>query len=139
MPAFNTKKTKPLDVKRESSQDKEITVYWLDQYRYSLDIHNNLSENTRNFDEIGCRVGVRRGETVFVPKGATAPHITAPENRKQVTIMEGIDGVGRNIQPCITLEREYHMESWSNELTQTGEELFLLSNPGETNDQLGLR
>ncbi|RKF79811.1 hypothetical protein GcM3_051030 [Golovinomyces cichoracearum] len=31
------------------------------------------------------------------------------------------------------------MESWYKELTQTGEELFLLSNSGYTNDQLVLR
>ncbi|TQS39289.1 hypothetical protein Golomagni_00190 [Golovinomyces magnicellulatus] len=93
MPAFTARKKKPLN--------------------YSLDTHKVLPESIWNFDEGAFRVGVDKGETVYVPKGAMAPYTTSPEDRKQVTTIEGINAARRAISPCIILEGEYHMESCS--------------------------
>ncbi|RKF82096.1 hypothetical protein GcM3_028028 [Golovinomyces cichoracearum] len=140
MPAFTARKKKLPDVKRKSSQDKdnEIIVSWLDQLWYFLDTHTVLPENILKFNEGGFMFGVGRGDTVYVHNGATAPHTILPEDCKQVTITEVIHAVVRAIRTCITLEGEYHMESWQNEFAPTGEKIFLLRNSGYTNDQLGL-
>ena len=72
-------------------------------------------------DESGFRVGMMKGEIVYIPEDASDIYQLCPENRKQVTITETINASGEFLPPFIIIQGLYHMQQWYN-TQQEGDE-----------------
>jgi len=88
-------KTKPLDIKRKLAQNKGVLIPWFNKYRRFIADHHITPDRLWNFDEAGFRVGMVRGEVVYVPKDAPPLYTESPEDRRQVTLIESVSAVLR--------------------------------------------
>ena len=79
-----------------------MRVYRKILIRYRIFNDPNGVNRVWNFDEGGIRVGVMRGKKVYVPAAIKEFYEFSPEDRRQVTIIEGIcvDG-SRILGMCI--------------------------------------
>jgi hypothetical protein len=78
-----------------------------------------------------------KGETVYVPADAPDVYQNCPKNRKQVTIIEGINAAGESIPPFIIIQGVWHLGKWYNS-KQSRMEVIEVSDTGYTNANITL-
>jgi hypothetical protein len=137
LPDVKKRRTKPLDVKRKTAQDVNNIQKWFRDFSEHIIKRGIPPYRIWNFDNAGFRVGIIKGEIVYIPLDAPLLYTTSPENRKQVTLIEGINAAGWVLPPTIIIEGQWHIENWYN-TRQRGPELVLLSETGYTNKRLGV-
>lgn len=62
-----------------------------------------LPEEQQNFDKIGYRMGMGRGDWVVLVNVIRRIDSKCPDNQESLTVMPCINGVGRNIPPMLIL------------------------------------
>ena len=78
-----------------------------------------------------------RGGHLYVPAGWKEFYEYSPEDRRSVTVIEGICADGRVIPGMTIISGSVYMDDWFNS-QQSGEEIIALSDSGYTNTELGL-
>ena len=78
-----------------------------------------------------------RGKKVFVPAEMKEFYEFSPEDRRQVTIIEGVCADGSRIPGMCIVAAALYQKDWFNS-QQTGDELIGISDSGYTNEGLGL-
>ncbi|XMA13656.1 hypothetical protein WAI453_006447 [Rhynchosporium graminicola] len=132
------RRTKVLDAKRKYAQAPKQIMQWYREYQDYIMSHGITPGRIWNFDESGFRVGMAKGETVYVPEDAADDiYQTHPEKRKQVTVIEGICADGREIPPFVIIEGKYYMEKWFNSKLK-GEESVKVSDSGYTSNEIAV-
>ena len=80
-----------------------------------------------------------KGEVVYIPDWVKNCYTLSPEDRKLVTVIEGISAIGYAVPPTVIIAGDKYMENWFYEEKQSGHELFALSATGYTNNELGIK
>jgi hypothetical protein len=135
---LKTLRSKPLEVKRRAAHQKEDIERHFKEYKRCKDHWGILDEDTYNFDETGCMIGMIAGSLVIVPADCTAVYIDDPANRELVTSTECISAGGFHIPPMITFKGAYHLRKYfKNDMD--GDILWSRSDSGFVNDKLTLK
>ncbi|PQE28657.1 hypothetical protein CJF32_00011400 [Rutstroemia sp. NJR-2017a WRK4] len=133
-------RTKPINYKRVGAHDLGHIERWFADYKSGLARYKITTENLYNMDETNVRLACLVGQEVVVPVEVTEVYEETPENRRSMTVMETICADGTAVYPMVIISGKQHMESWW-ELRQPdeGEESYVLSKSGFTNDQLTMK
>jgi hypothetical protein len=91
-------------------------------------------------DETNIRLACLIGQEVVVPVEVVEVYEETPENRRSMTMMETIYADSTTIHPIVIISGKQHMESWWGlRQPDEGEESYVLSESGFTNDQLTIK
>jgi hypothetical protein len=134
---FKRTQNKPLDGKRKTAQDRVNLQKWFRSYKRDIKNWKVKEDRIYNFDEGGLRVGCMRGEWVYVPRQWNNYYGYSPEDRRSVTVIEGVCADGSCIPPCIVVEGQVFLDDWFNS-RQSGDELVFTSQSGFSNAQIGI-
>ena len=97
-----------------------------------------LDEDTYNFDETGCMMGVAATSKVVTSSDTIGRAITVqPGNREWVTAIEAVNATGWSIPPFIILAGKLHQAAWYRALP--GNWAIVVSDNGWTTDELGYK
>src|SRR6266487_3003885 len=133
-----TIRSTPLSAKRRAAHQKEDIKEHFAEFKRCKTKWGILDEDTYNFDETGCMIGMVNGSLVVVPAGYTVAYVDDLENRELVTSTECISAGGYHVLPMITFKGAYHLRKYfTNEMD--GNILFSRSESGFVNDKLTLR
>ena len=134
---FKRTQSKPLDGKRKTAQDRVNLQKWFRTYKKDIKNLGVKEDRIYNFDEGGVRVGCMRGEWVYIPRQWNNYYGYSPEDRRSVTVIEGVCADGSCIPPCIVVEGQVFLDDWFNS-RQSGDELVFTSQSGFSNAQIGI-
>ena len=107
---FKRTHSKPLDGKRKTAQDRVNLQKWFRSYKRDIKNWRVNEDRIYNFDEGGLRVGCMRGEWVYVPRQWKNYYGYSPEDRRSVTVIEGVCANGNCIPPCIVVEGQVFLD-----------------------------
>jgi DDE superfamily endonuclease len=134
---IKTMRSKPLSAERRASHIREDIEDHFKEYRRCRDKWGIFPEDTYNFDETGCQIGISAGTTVVVPKGATTAFVDDPGQRELVTATECCSATGYHVPVMLIFKGAYHLRKYvKNDLS--GDTFFGRSESGFTNDKLTL-
>ena len=96
-------KRKPLQVERKNAQDPVVLMAHFTRYKEVVEKYGLLPSEIWNFNETGFRIGMARTDYVVTIDPRRAIRSKDPGNRKSLTSVEAINGVGRSIPPILIL------------------------------------
>jgi hypothetical protein len=71
-----------------------------------------LDEDTYNFDETGCLIGIVAGSLIIVPTDCTVAYIDDPANRELVASTECISTGGFHVPLIIIFKDAHHLRKY---------------------------
>jgi len=96
-----TIRSKPLSWLRRNANNKEDIAGHFDEYKRCRDRWGILPEDTYNFDETGCQIGISSGGRIIVPAGVRQAFVNDPDNRELVTSVECFSADGYCWKHCL--------------------------------------
>jgi hypothetical protein len=133
-----TLRSKPLETKRRASHIKEDIEGHFKEYERCKKHWNILDEDTYNFDETGCMIGITAGSFVIVPADCETVYVDDPANRELVTITACISGGGHHVPDMVIFRGAYHLRKYFDN-NMDGNTLWARSKSGFTNDKLTIK
>lgn len=64
--------------------------------------------NIYNIDEKGVQLGIAAAARIILPARCRSHFVTQDGNRENITIIEGIGGIGTVIPPLVIYKGSYH-------------------------------
>jgi hypothetical protein len=112
-PDLKLKWNRKYDYKRAKCEDPVLIRAWFKLVHNIKVQYGILDEDTWNFDETGCQMGViATARVVTGTDRAGRPRTVQPGNREWVTIIECINAMGWAIPPLVIFEAVMHQAAW---------------------------
>ncbi len=126
-------KRKPLAAARKNAHDEELLKGHFDAYDEVVKQYGMTEENTWNFDETGYRMGIARSDWIITVDPVRRIYMSDPDNREFCTVIECINGTGKDIPPMLILQGVNLLSShFNNDIDD--EVVFTTSDTGYSND-----
>jgi len=110
---LQTKFNRKYDYQRAKCEDPVLIRAWFKLVQDIKIQYGILDEDTWNFDETGCQMGViSTARVVTGTDRAGRPRTVQPGNREWVTIIECINAMGASIPPLVIFEAIMHQAAW---------------------------
>lgn len=134
---LKTLRETPLSSLRRAAHNREELEEHFKDFKQCKDKWGILDDDTYNFDEVGCQIGIIAGAFVIVPANVNKVYVDDPDNRELITIIECISATGYHVPPMIIFKGAYHLRKhFDNDIDDNV--LFARSDSGFTNDKLTL-
>jgi hypothetical protein len=101
-----------MDVKRRAAHIREDMEGDFREFQRYKNHWGILDEDTFNFDETGCLIGIIAGALTIVPADCDTAYTDDPANRELLTVTECISAGGYHVPPMVIFKGAYQLRKY---------------------------
>ena len=136
---LQSKYSRRYDYHRAKCEDPVLIRAWFKRVQDTKIEYGILDEDTWNFDQTGCQMGViATAKVVTGTDRAGRPRTVQPGNQEWVTIIECINALGGSIPPLIIFKAVMHQAAWYEDNIIPHDWSIGVSENGWTTNEIGL-
>jgi hypothetical protein len=130
-----TLKSKPLSALQCAAHNKEDIDDHFKDYDWCKKHWGILNDNTYNFNELGCQIGVTSRGIIVVLASVDVVYVDDPNNKELVTLTECISTSRYHVPTMLIFKGAYHLRKYFDNNINS-DTLFARSNSSFTNNKL---
>jgi hypothetical protein len=127
------------DYKRAQCEDPDAIRAWFALVKNVVAKYGVVDADIYNFDETGFMMGViSTGMVVTSAERRSGVKLVQPGNREWVTVIQGVNALGRTVPPFIIVSGKYHLSTWYQNSPLPPDWVIATSSNGWTTNERGL-